>query len=445
MKKNIFLFSIFFVVFFLCSFAYAVTETSSIADGPTADSIQDDRNDFDSAFDDLDSVFEDANDVSGAVVSEKDNMKTGVNQFALPLNFSGYMKAEIGLGYVNENKENDMQAGVDFLNDLSFSVRPDNTLFLKATLRTKFPDEKEPSQWNFSLYEMYFDYVLLNNIYVTAGKKTTVWGAVRLFNNRDDYEDDEDALFTNILADSRDGASAQIRVPVGNWMLNGFALYKGASDDASYKSMSLAASLEMVFGYTSFTLFARKFPAQNSPIVISGKDEYKDSLTGAEIKRTILGFDIYAQQIAFLGDYPLLKDLSKNVFSGRQIRSSDLSGFSKTVFTGGIYRFWDTAGPALGFNIEFQDVYLPEKHAHTGKLAYRGGISRLGKSKNITFGLSGKHVFQRTQGELEPGIAISGIFPHAVWKNGVKIEYGGEYDDPLKFTVGTSILLQLHY
>ncbi|QTQ13822.1 hypothetical protein HRQ91_04745 [Treponema parvum] len=445
MKKNIFLFSIFFTIFFLRSSAYAATEASSIADSSTADTVSDEHTDFDSAFDDLDSMFEDANDVSGAVVSEEDSRKTELNQFALPLNFSGYMKAEVGLGYVNENKKNDMSAGVDFLNDLSFSVRPDNALFLKATLRTELPYDQSPSQCNFSLYEMYFDYVLFNNIYVTAGKKNTFWGAVRLFSNSDNYENDEDALYTNILADSRDGASAQIRVPVGNWLLNGFALYKGSSDDTSYKDMSLAASLEMVFGHTSFTLFARKFPSQNSPIVLSGKDKHKDFLTGVEAKRTILGFDIYAQQIVFLGDYPLLKDLGKNVFSGRQIRSSDLSGFSKTIFTGGIYRFWDTAGPALGFNVEFQDVYIPEKQTHTRKIAYYGGISRLGKSKNMALGLSGKHLFKRTQGELEPGIAISGIFPHAVWKNGVKIEYGGKYDDPLKFTVGTSILLQLHY
>lgn len=439
LKKIFFIIEIFF--FAVCLHAQSEqTEVNAV----DSDSILTEE-----AFDELDSFFDEASDVDEAVTSalpdEKGTITIQTNVVSIPLHFSGHLESEVGIGYINEDGKNDATAGVEFLNDLTFSTRVDKTFAFKATLRTEFPDDDSESQWNFRLYEMYFDYVLLNSLYITAGKKDTSWGCIRLFSDTDAFEDDDDALCTDILNDSGEGTSLQLRLPFGNCMLTGFALYKGNGDTASYKDMSLAASLEMLLGYTSFNVFCRKYPDVNSTVVLAGKDVHKNPVVGAELKRTIFSFDVYAQELTILGDYTLLKDLGKKALvDSNQIHGDDLTGFSKMIFTGGLYRLWETKGPSFGFNAEYQDVYIPNISDHTSKMAFYGGISRLGKNKHVALAVTWKHVFQETCGEVNPGIVLTGIFPHATWKNGVKIEYGGDYDTA-KITVGTTLRLLLDY
>ena len=385
--------------------------------------------------DDFDSLFDDAEDLETPVVKEVEPPKNSVTLsgegFSVPLRLSGHLESELALGYENNDGSHGLSSGVKFCNDITASTRLDQTFAFKATMRTKFPETKEDKQWQIGLYEMYFDYVPFSHFYITAGKKETVWGNIRLFSNSDLFDEDDDALFTNILADSRDGTSMQIRIPFGVVNLSGFALYKGNGDDPEYDDVSYAGLFELVFWETSISIMGRRYPAEKSKVVIDGKDVHYNPLVGLELKRNIFGADIYAQQLASIEDMDLVKE-------------NDWDGFSKMVFTGGTYGFWDTKGPSFGANIEYQDVYLPSTKDHSRKIAFYGGVYRLGKKRNIGIGLNLKHYITENKGEIEPGVIFSRIFPHAKWKNGVKIEYGDKYDLS-KITIGTSLLINLDY
>lgn len=398
--------------------------------------------------DEFDLLFDDAEDIETPVVSEEKTEKNTItisgHNFTVPLHFSGHLESELGAGYVNEDGNSGATSGVKFLNDLSFSTRIDQTFSLKGTLRTKFPEKKENKQWQIELYEMYFDYVPFSHFYITAGKKETVWGNIRLFSDTEMFEEDDDALCTNILTDSRKGTSMQLRIPAGIFNFTAFALYKGNGENPTQNDLSYAGSVEVIIGQTSFNFFGRKYPSATSAVVLAGEDTHMDPVIGAEVKRTILGFDLYAQELVCLHDKELLKEFGKRLAKNDQIHNSDLNGFSKMAFTGGTYRLWETSGPAFGFNVEFQDVYKPETTSHSSKVAMYAGISRLGRKRNITLGSTWKHYCQEKKGVAEPGIILSGIFPHAKWKNGVKIEYGEPFSNA-KVTVGTSLLLNVNY
>ena len=431
-------------IFSLYSFlVFFISGVLSAQDGNSVSSAQLSSEDEISLDDEFDSLFEDSVDVEEPVQSEekkeKHTITIGTDNFKIPLRFSGHLEAECGLGYVNEDGSSSATGGLKFKNDLNFNTRIDKTLAIKATMRT------ESGSWQFSVYEMYFDYVLLSHLYITAGKKNTSWGNIRILNDTDEFENDPEALSTNLLYDSRDGTSMQLRLPLGNFCFTAFLLYKGENvDKVGQDEMSVAGSIEVVIGKTSFNFFGRKFPSADSEIVLKKKDKHIDPVVGAEVKRTILGFDLYAQQLAYLGNKAKLKEFGKAVIKNEQLHNTDLEGFSKLIFSGGFYRIWETSGPDIGFNFEFQDVYTPAEKDHSKKVAFQGAVSKLGKGKNIAIGTTWKHYTNGNSGEIEPGIVLSGIFPNAKWKNGAEIKYGENYDRA-KITVATTLLINVDY
>lgn len=386
---------------------------------------------------DFDVLFNTAEDVDTPVIKEEEAPKNTVtlsgDGFSVPLRLSGHLESEVALGYENDSGKSGISSGVKFKNDITASTRLDQTFAFKATMRTKFPETKQDKQWQIGLHEMYFDYVPFSHLYITAGKKETYWGNIRLFSNSDLFEDDDDALYTNILADSNDGTSMLLRIPFGVINLSGFALYKGNGDDPKYEDVSYAGCFELVIGQTSINLMGRQYPSENSAIVAKGLDTHHNPLVGIELKRTIFGADIYVQELGSIEDSSKVKEYNEE-------------GFSKLVFTGGSYGFWETQGPSFGYNVEYQDVYKPLAEKHSRKIAFYGGVYKLGKRRNIGVGVNWKHYFKEgnDEGEVEPGVVLSGIFPHAKWKNGVKIEYGDEFES-VKYTIGTSILINLDY
>ena len=171
-------------IFSLYSFlVFFISGVLSAQDGNSVSSAQLSSEDEISLDDEFDSLFEDSVDVEEPVQSEekkeKHTITIGTDNFKIPLRFSGHLEAECGLGYVNEDGSSSATGGLKFKNDLNFNTRIDKTLAIKATMRT------ESGSWQFSVYEMYFDYVLLSHLYITAGKKNTSWGNIRILNDTD--------------------------------------------------------------------------------------------------------------------------------------------------------------------------------------------------------------------------------------------------------------------
>lgn len=408
---------------------------------------------------DVDMLFENAEDKESAVITE--DVKSGtdyniqVGSLKFPIEVSGNMLTEFGGAFLRESMANDATVYFDFKNYIYFTTRPDKYLALKGVLKTSMPKDDSDSETNnlLYLYEMYFDYLMLDRIYITAGKKKTVWGNIRLFadyydnKNEDDdnYDKDDnvnDAQFTNILYDSRRYLSGIIKIPFGNHTFTGIAMY---NDESSKKSpgtrdMSIAASAEFIIFNTSINLFGRRFPLKNS----TDAENYQLPIAGVEFKRSILGFDLYGQSMARISDSSKAGDIFASNFD-------DLSAIKRIVSTAGTYRLWSGSAPYVGFNFEFQSIYRPnptesEKY-FTNRFAFEVGMAKLGPAKDIKLALQWNHNITDKTGFVKSGIIFSRIMPHCDWRNGVKYEYGDENMsfNKYKLTIGSYLTINLDY
>lgn len=450
---------------------------------------------------DFGSLFENAEDVSEAVVTEepKDttNYDFSVASLKFPFQLSGKFTTEGGAAYIIKGNEGDFSPYFDFKNYIYFITRPDKYLALKGTIKTSLPEDDDDTEdlelsrqsTFFYVYEMYFDYLAFDRFYLTAGKKKSVWGNIRLFSSAADLGGDDDALFTNIMYDSRLHISGILKVPVMNHTFTAVAMYRDGlkNNKPGSKDMSFAGSAEFVFFNTSLNLFGRRFPRSDSDIAINWEEyelkrnPHQSSIIGAELKRSLLGFDIYGQTLARIPEEK--ENLVKNVFTSK---FKDLTPFEKIVTTGGIYRIWNESTPYIFFNVEYQNIYrpipdyknepkevefkdadgqvlytdyvTPERHFFTHRIAAYAGIGKLGPGKKLAVGCQWYHDFTAKTGFLKPGIQISRALPHCDWRIGMEYEYG--LNDPVnldkyktdngvvytkKITIGTYVTISMDY
>ena len=424
--------------------------------------------------DDFSSLFDGASDVSEPVITEDASAGTNydvtLGSLKFPIELSGKMNAELGLAWVKKNHEHDGAGYFDFKNYIYFITRPDKYIALKGTVKTALPeDDDEEARDNQSnylyVYEVYFDYLMFDRIYITAGKKKTVWGNIRLFA---DYYDDSlvdsetdsdsdtdvtddnkmDAQFTNILYDSREHLLGIVKIPLGNHTFTGVAMYKtgyGSDDAVGTKEMSFAGSAEFVFFNTSINFFGRRFPMKDG----AKSELHQPSIIGLELKRTILGFDLYGQGLGRVSD-----DETKSLKDCFTSKFDDLSSFTRIISTAGIYRMWTDRAPYFGFNFEFQNIYRPEPNLAAGekyftnRFALYCGIAKLGPNKDLSIGVQWNHNIDEHAGFIKPGISVARILPHCDWRIGAKYEYGldeAQNGYTKKLTVGTYITISMDY
>ena len=430
----------------------ALIEDIGVADGDYA--FPDDEasgGDSDGGFlsdiDDLDALFSDAEDTQEAVVTENVSAGTNYNvqigSIKFPIEVSGRMSTKLGAAGFIENDNPEANFYFDFKNYIYFTTRPDKYLALKGVLKSAMPEDGADREKSaLYLYELYFDYLLLNRIYITGGKKKSVWGNIRLFSNFDDYEDDLDALYTNILYDSREYISGIIRVPFGNHSLNVLAMYdEKIGTSPKTKDMSFAGSAEFILFRTSVNFFARRFPLSSSDA--EGKQL---PIVGLELKRTLFGFDVYGQSMARISDDDgsKLKSLFTSKFTDRRI-------VNRLISTGGIYRSWTEFTPNFGFIFEFQNIYRQSASNsgshYVNRFAFDFGMSKLGKNRNIKLGLQWNHSISDRSGFIKTGVILSRVMPHCDWENGLEYRYndGIASFDSYKITVSTYIKINLDY
>ena len=196
--------------------------------------------------------------------------------------------------------------------------------------------------------------------------------------------------------------------------------------------MNYYGSIEMSIFNTNINLFAKrpeKTSGKNAEGVVDA-DKVKKNLVGLELKRTIFGFDTYMQTIA------RIKNLNK-------LTSSE--GYQYIVATAGLYRLWDSFDPNVGFNIEYQHEYNTETpERHYDRLAFEGGVKRLGKKNNIKIGVMSHFNITEKHGYTGLTFIVSGICPYADWTNKCAVGYGSKYDTPI-FMISSAISLTLDY
>lgn len=440
----------------------AETGFTSVAEIEETEEIQETDNIDD--FDDFDSIFEDAEDIEVSELEEEKKNESPVqviaSAFSSMVHFSGNFKGEVGLAFIkNEaNEKEDKPTGYFTLNNtLNMTIAPNNIFVVHGSLETGISNA-----FNISVSSLYFDYLFLDHLYITAGKKSISWGNLRLFNNSTYYNnaayDGSPTHSGGLLCTgpryvdiwSEDGAqySLQLRYP---WTFGTvtFATTGNNTSALEADSVNYYGSIEVSLLNTNINLYA-KFPEQ-----ASAKDattgvvdplKKKNNIFVLELKRTILGFDVYGQGLARIRDFS---------------NFNHSTGYDYIVGTVGLYRLWDSFDPNIGFNIEYQHEFHPinnvattdataattaatNKQRNFDRIAFEGGVKRIGKNKNIKVGVISHYNITEKHGFTGLSFIVSGICPYADWTNNFAFGYGEKYKAPI-YIFNSAITLSLDY
>ena len=407
-----------------------VTAQEAQPEGETDIAAEEDLSDltFDESDDDF--LFGEAQDIeveqsdASEYVANQQALKVGTYDYKIPLKFTGHLESNFGYyGTKNrqtaEDEEFKNAAYFDLENYIYFLARIDNTLAVRGSAVVSFPPVTDVIE----LEELYLDYLLFGRIYITAGKKDTSWGYTRLFSGEDSYSlytdknysklsevekqeiretiEEQGYIYTDILSGSLNAVTGMMRIPIWTGTLTGVILYDGSSSEPEFDEIDLAGSIEMTLFHTTFNVFGRRDGKES-------EDEAFPVLLGAEAKRTIFDVDIYAQGI------------------GKLVDTHD--DFSKCIFTGGFYKIWNKHDPNFSINLEVQDSWNKELDKTSVRTYLELALKRLGKKHDWKLGLSWQHIIKSEtnndkSGLVKFGVEKSGLFPHAVWNNGIEVRY----------------------
>ncbi len=232
-------------------------------------------------------------------------------------------------------------------NTLGFTAKPFDDMVVRGSFYSEFPT------FNFNLTSLYFDYIMNDRLYITAGKTGTGWGNSRIFD-------------TNILDDSGDGRvvnpytdetntgqrfDAILTLPIWKGEIQGVGMY-AIGEEISKDNLSVAAKIQYPFGPVSVELFGRKWATS---------DRYwMQPAVGASLTTDILKNHINLWAMTH--------------FSPDDIKDLDFKpGISR--FVGGVSRVIETnAWGKFGIAAEYQMTYDPDK-AEGDKLTHDVGVT----------------------------------------------------------------------
>jgi hypothetical protein len=195
---------------------------------------------------------------------------------------------------------------------------------------------------------------------------------------------------------------------------------------AAGDSMSYAAAFDFIMGMTSVNLFFRSWPKNWTDTSVNRPDP----VFGLELKRTLLGFDVYGQGAV-------------NINPKQTMKAEDVQQYR---LIGGFYRLWDN--PRLGINAEYMFYRDVDNDVEEQKIGLTAGLSHLFGNR-IALVLAWKHTCMESVGSITPGFAIINVFPNASLQTGIKFSYGANKDDPTKpwldISAGSKIVLKVNY
>ncbi len=337
-------------------------------------------------FDDFDSLFAEAEDV---VVEEQTTVPTPTGTAkSQSIKFTGFLDTDVGFGFSISPDDYFKPLGYFAFENYTYMYARASDIFgIRATLKTQFP------QFAISLHEIYFDYLLLDFLYIQAGKRDITWGNTELIEH-------------NILSDSINGTSIGFSFNLFNTNFSGIVMSQvnwGGGISPEFSNLSIAGSIEKVFGNLQLNLFGRKWATEDS--------NHKNPVIGLESKINLWGFDLYNQTISHI--------------------KFDFENFSNTTldklyFTLGLMKDWEN--PRIGFIIEYEWIFY-DKNLHSDKkdshkIHFKGLVSRLFKSTS-KIGLEFEHDFVENKGIITPGYIYYAL-AHTDVKVGIPITYSPE-------------------
>ena len=428
--KKVFFTTIFFLIstFMIFGQEDLVTESSEQTEINQDDFSEESETEDLSDFDDFDSIFADAEDVDEAVIEEPETKSAApiqvlVSAFSSMVHFSGNFTADAGVAYFHTN-EDKFSGVLTIMNTLYMTVSPIDSFSIRGSFETGYSNG-----FTITVPTFYFDYFLLNRIFISAGKKSLTWGYTRLFSDSTYYGCGTHSyclystgpLYTNIFNGDSSPLCLEIRYPWSTGTIT-FAVTGSFNGDIKPERFNYYGSLEFSVLNTSINLFVKR------PSVSSLED--RSFLGGLEVKRTIFGFDTYVQGIAFLNDIT---------------HFTTSKSYNYIVGTAGIYRLFESFDPNIGFNIEYQYEFNPAAdNRNIHRIAFEGGLKRLGNKKNMKLAVISHFNFTELHGYSGLNFIVSGLLPYADWSTKAAVGYGKKYNSPV-FMISTGLSLALDY
>lgn len=264
----------------LCAFAVHSAIAQRLPETQTI-YLNEEKNEETEPIDDVDSIFDEAEDISVSEEQEAQQVvqSAEVNQID-KFSLNGSLLAGVGgIRWITPDAENSPYAALEA--HCSLTIRPADILTFKSDVEAQFSGQNPAAQMSWTLNTLYFDYILLDKIFITVGRTATAWGSARLF----DTNILDDGKFTvntdaSVLDSTKTVASqyldAMVTIPIGHGHIQALMMYEPfTKEDGVYKAsandLSYACEVEYPFGPIVVNLFGRTWadpdPAHMTPAV----------------------------------------------------------------------------------------------------------------------------------------------------------------------------------
>lgn len=397
-----------FLALFCLEFLFILASTPLYAE--TAQSSADEM-------DDLDSMFEDSSDSVGTEGTPVTSAASpSINSPVGNIVFNGSVKAN--LGYIQKfTPERDKSPYASFYATLGFTARPSSVLCLKGDVFAKFPD----MEWD--VRTLYFDYILLDRVYLTGGRTDTKWGNSFIFDTNildDSFLDKtgSSVLDTNDDDDFSRDFFGIATIPIGRGEIQALAqyYYTGKEQKLDKQNLCYAASIEYPFGLFSLKAFFKTWPDSVT------KDELITPAVGLEFSG-----DIYDWHLTAWGKLHTDVPDKKILYSSYTWKKED---FDYAKFVGGISRLWQfgKAPQKIGFVTEFETIFDNTDRLYGSEVT--NNVAFTGSWRHIAGGIVSANVqwfhnLNDSFGSVIPSLSFSGL-PHGTVSFLVPVFYGNQ-------------------
>lgn len=341
---------------------------------------------------DFDYIFEEAEDSVQKETNKEQNQEPVTQKKEKPpLSFFGTFSTEavyLEKIYERENSD-DRKMGALLTYDFGVSFRPSPVLAFKSIVSFNFPSME------ISLDSLYFDYIMFDKFYLTAGKTSTSWGNSVIFDTN---------ILDDIVTNGKTSPTgiAILTIPFGPGSFEGIVNYWGDAKEFSKNDLSFNASIEYPFLGFSYKLFAAKW-ANNA------------AKTAPNAGKGAFGFEI-------TGD---IKDFHLTSYGSIHPAPDDWTSLYYANFIAGISTYKNEP-QKHGAICEYQLVYQNNEnvtHSFNNQIALTAMWSRIFDSKFSPV-ISTKYDINNSAFSIVPSISVSDFMPYAKIYFSVPMIYG---------------------
>ena len=278
--------------------------------------------------DSLQGLFDNAEDQAGVEAAPITAPANAEANSEKKINWWGQLDAKGGIIF-RIFPEGNMSPFFTLSNTLGFTAKPFDDFVVRGSFYSEFP------AFNFDLTTLYFDYIMNDKLYITAGKTGTAWGVSQIFDTNI-LDDEGDGTVINPYADETATGNrfdAILTLPIWKGEIQGVGMYS-IGQEMSKDNLSFAGKVQYPIGPVSLELFGRKWATS----------------------------DKYYMQPAF--GMSLTTDIFRNhafLWGKAHVDPKDPTDLDFVKLVGGVSRIIETSRYGkIGFAAEYQLTYDPD-------------------------------------------------------------------------------------